>query len=93
MTLSSLRIKLEINRKNILELRMESDSLKMQTHKASVQIEEIMRDITNLKRTCESRQSEIGALVAADQEMNLKNDQFDEDNRSAANRVILYRNR
>jgi len=34
----SLRIKLEINRKNILELRTESDSIKMQTHKASVQI-------------------------------------------------------
>ena len=72
---------------------MESDGLKMQTHKASVQIEEIMRDIANLKRTCESRQIEIGALVAADQEMNSKNEQFDEDNRSAANRVIPPRNR
>jgi hypothetical protein len=49
----------------------------MQNHKASVQIEEILRDIANLKRTCESRQSEIGALIAANQEMNSKNEQLD----------------
>lgn len=71
-------MKLEINRKNILELRTEADSLKMHTHKASVQIEEVMRDIANLKRTAESRQSEIAALISANQDMNAKNEHLTE---------------
>ena len=37
------RIKLEINRKNILELRQEGDSVKMEIHKTNVHIEEVVR--------------------------------------------------
>jgi hypothetical protein len=46
------RIKLEINRKNILELRQESDSVRMETHKTQVNIDEVLRDVAALKRTC-----------------------------------------
>lgn len=50
-----VRIKLDIGRKSIVELRAETDNLKMQIHKASVAMEEVLRDITGLKRSCESR--------------------------------------
>lgn len=52
---SKARIKLDIGRKSIVELRSETDNLKMQIHKASVAMEEVLRDITGLKRSCESR--------------------------------------
>jgi hypothetical protein len=50
----------------------------MHAHRAAVQIEEVMRDIASLKRTCETRQSEIAALVTAGQEMNSKNEHLSE---------------
>ena len=79
---------MEINRKNILELRTEADSLRMHSHKAAVQIEEALRDIASLKRTCETRQTEIAALVAAGQEMNSKNEHLGEENKHASARVL-----
>jgi predicted DNA-binding protein (UPF0251 family) len=36
-------MKLEINRKNILELRQESDAVRMEIHRSTVHIEEAMR--------------------------------------------------
>ena len=41
-----------MNRNNIVEIRLEIDSLKMQIHKSSVAIEEILRDISGIKRVC-----------------------------------------
>jgi len=47
----------DINRKNIAELRAEIDSIKMQIHKCSVQIEDILRDTAGVKRTCDNREA------------------------------------
>lgn len=52
------------------------DSLKLQIHKSSVSIEEVLRDINNIKRTCENRENEIAALLASNQEINSKNEQL-----------------
>lgn len=64
---------MEINRKNILELRTEIDSVRMQIHKSTVQIEEVIREISNLKRTCENKENEISALLSNHQDLNSKN--------------------
>lgn len=58
---------MEINRKSITELRAEVDNLKLQIHKSTVSIEEVLRDINNIKRTCENRENEIAALLASNQ--------------------------
>ena len=52
-------MKLDINRKNIAELRSYIDSVKMQNHKCAVQIEDIVRDIHGIRRMCENRQAEL----------------------------------
>ena len=51
------RIKMEINKKNISELRNEIDSLKIQIHKVSVQIDDTIRENATLKRMCENREN------------------------------------
>jgi len=57
----------DINRKNIAELRAEIDSIKMQIHKCSVQIEDILRDTAGVRRTCDNREAEIASQMAASQ--------------------------
>ncbi len=48
---------MEINKKNISELRNEIDSLKIQIHKVSVQIDDTIRENATLKRMCENREN------------------------------------
>ena len=43
---------MEINKKNISELRNEIDALKIQIHKVSVQIDDTIRENSTLKRMC-----------------------------------------
>jgi len=40
-----------------LELRQENDAVKMEIHRSNVQIEESLREIGGLKRTCENKES------------------------------------
>ena len=44
-----------MNRKNIIDLRGEVDNLKMQIHKCSVHIEDILRESAGVKRTIDNR--------------------------------------
>lgn len=67
------RIKIDLNRKNIGDLRTEIDSLKMQIHKCSVQIEDNLRECAGLKRACDNRESEIASLLANNQDLDSKN--------------------
>lgn len=48
---------MDINKKNISELRNEVDNLKIQIHKASVQIDDTIRENATLKRMCENREN------------------------------------
>ena len=66
-------MKIELNRKAIAELRAEIDSLKMQIHKNSVQIEDILRESAGIKRMCDNRDSEIASHMAANREIEAKN--------------------
>jgi hypothetical protein len=69
-----LRIKMEINKKNISELRNEIDSLKIQIHKVSVQIDDTIRENATLKRMCENRENEIENLMTSNREIEKKNE-------------------
>lgn len=48
---------MDINKRNISELRNEVDNLKLQIHKASVQIDDTMRENATLKRMCDNREN------------------------------------
>ena len=52
-----LRQKIDINRKNIGELRGEADNIKIQNHKLSVHIEDVLRECAGIKRTAENREN------------------------------------
>ena len=48
---------MDIGKKNIAELRNEVDTLKIQIHKASAQVEDTIRENATLKRMCDNRES------------------------------------
>ena len=67
------RIKMDINKKAIGDLRTEIDSLKMQIHKVNAQIEDTQRENNTLKRMCDNRDFEINSLVNSNRELEKTN--------------------
>lgn len=59
----------------------------MQIHRCSVQIEDILRDTDGVKRMCANREAEIASQMAANQELDAKNDHLSEENKAEVNRV------
>lgn len=78
-----------MNRKTIVELRLEIDSIRMQIHKYGTNTEEIFRDIAGVKRVCENRENEIATLLTSNQEMNGKNEEMSEENKNKLLQVYL----
>ena len=60
---------MDISKKNLAELRSDVDGLKMQIHKASVQIDDTVRENSTLKRMCDNRETQIAALIASNREI------------------------
>lgn len=56
------RVKTDIDRNTILDLKEEIDSLKLNLQKQIVHIEDLMRDNTAMKRMCDARGNEIQNL-------------------------------
>lgn len=75
------RTKMDINKKTILDMRADVDSLKVQIHKASVEIEDTIRENTTLKRMCDNRATEISALMAGNRELEKDNEHRTEENK------------
>lgn len=71
-------------------MRAEIDSIKMQIHKCSVQIEDILRDTAGVKRMCDNREAEIASQMASNHELDAKNDQISEENKAEVNKVLFY---
>lgn len=59
------RTKMDINKKTILDMRADIDALKLQIHKASVEVEDTLRENSTLKRMCDNRATEISSLMAS----------------------------
>ncbi len=57
-----LRVKTDIDRNTILDLKEEIDALKVNVQKATVHIEDLLRDNTAMKRMCDARSTEIQNL-------------------------------
>ena len=77
---------MDINKKNITELRNEVDNLKIQIHKSSVQIDDTIRENATLKRMCENRENEISSLMASNREIEKNNElQLEENHGLTAN--------
>lgn len=79
---------MDINKKNITELRNEVDNLKIQIHKASVQIDDTIRENATLKRMCENRENEIASLMASNREIEKNNELQMEENQSLTMNVF-----
>ncbi len=56
------RVKSDIDRNTILDLKEQIDVLKINIQKASVHIEDLIRDNTAMKRMCDARTTEIQNL-------------------------------
>ena len=84
-----LRMKSDINRTTITQLRNEIDGLKIQIHKCSVQIDDTMREIGNLKRVLDNRENEISAQISYNQELEKNNNEQIEIDNSLANKVLV----
>lgn len=76
---------MDINKKTILDMRADVDSLKVQIHKATVEVEETLRENTTLKRMCDNRATEISALMAGNREL-----EKDNEHRTDENRQLTY---
>lgn len=63
------KIKIDINKKNVTDLRGDVDSLKLQIHKISVQIDDVMRENATMKRMCDNREGEIASLMSSNREV------------------------
>ena len=59
----------------------------METHRTQVHIDEILRDVAVLKRTCENKESEISGLMGSNQDMNAKNGELYEDNKNQGMKI------
>jgi len=68
------KIKMDINKKAIGDLRAEIDNLKIQIHKVNLQVEDTLRENSTLKRMCENRELEITSLVNGNRELEKSND-------------------
>ncbi len=68
------KIKMDINKKAIGDLRAEIDNLKIQIHKVNLQVEDTLRENATLKRMCENRELEITSLVNGNRELEKSND-------------------
>jgi peptidoglycan hydrolase CwlO-like protein len=75
-------MKIEISKKNLAELRNDVDTLKMQIHKVSVQIDDTLRENGTLKRMCDNRETEIAALIASNREIEKCNEVQIEENKN-----------
>ena len=53
------RVKSDIDRNNIIDLKEQIDILKINIQKANIHIEDLIRDNTAMKRMCDARSSEI----------------------------------
>lgn len=73
-----------MSKKNLTELRNDVDSLKMQIHKVTVQIDDTVRENTTLKRMCDNREAEISALMASNREIEKNNELQAEENKNMA---------
>lgn len=76
------KMKIEISKKNLADLRGDVDGLKMQIHKVSVQIDDTVRENGTLKRMCDNRETEIAALIASNREIEKCNEVQIEENKN-----------
>lgn len=61
--LHNFRVKSEIDKNSIIELRADIDNLRIQIQRISVEIEEALRENTALKRMSDARANEIQAII------------------------------
>lgn len=67
------KIKIDINKKNVSDLRNDVDSLKLQIHKVTVQIDDVMRENVTVKRMCDNRQGQIASLMSSNRQVQKNN--------------------
>ena len=73
-----------MSKKNLTELRTDVDTLKMQIHKVTVQIDDTVRENTTLKRMCDNREAKISAVMATNREIEKNNELQAEENKNMA---------
>ena len=59
----------------------------MQIHQCNVSIDDVLRECHGIKRACQNRELEISSLMSANQEIEAKNQQLDQSNRSSHAKV------
>lgn len=80
----SFRIKSEIDKNTILDLREEIDALKVNLQKSCIQIEELIRENTLKKRMNDARLNEVQQITMEIKGIDNKNQRTNEENKNLA---------
>lgn len=78
------RFKSDLDKNSILELREDIDDIRVQLQKANLEIEELIRENTGVKRGCDARNGEVQALKYQIKDLDNKNERSNDENRSLA---------
>lgn len=71
-------------------MRSDIDSLKLQIHKTSTQVDETLRENTTMKRVIDNRNNEITGLLAKNTELEKRNELQAEENRNISFNVKIF---
>lgn len=78
------RIKSDIDKNSIIDLKEEIDTLRVNLQKANMEIEELLRENTGMKRMSDARGSEIQNIKYEIKAVENKNDRAHQENKDIA---------
>ena len=85
------RVKSEIDKNSIIDLKEEIDILRMQLQKANIEIDELMRENTGMKRMADARAAEIQNIRYEIKGLENKNDRSHQENKDIASTIKVLK--
>lgn len=85
------RVKSEIDKNSIIELKEDIQALKVQLQKAHIHIEELMRENSGMKRMSDARAAEIQNIKYEIKGMENKNDRVHQENKDISGSIRLLK--
>ena len=81
------RVKMVIDKNSIIDLKEEIEALRTQLQKANIEIEELMRENTGMKRMADARAAEIQSVRYENKGLENKNDRAHQENKDIATSI------
>ena len=85
------RVKSDIDKNSIIDLKEEIEILRTQLQKANIEIEELMRENTGMKRMSDARSAEIQNIRYEIKGLENKNDRAHQENKDIASTIKVLK--